>query len=112
MRFRISGASTEFYINDISTTVPSVDGVAVISGDGTVTNYAGEAPVVMTANGIETLTPGVPKAPEQFVITGTGDGHNVGMSQYGAQGMAKENKSYKDILSYYYKNIKIESIEL
>ena len=109
MRFHISGgASTEFYINDISTTVPSVNGVAVISGGGTVTNYAGEAPVVMTADGIETLTPGIPKAPEQFVITGTVDGHNVGMSQYGARAMALQGMTYQDILHFYYTNITIE----
>lgn len=40
-----------------------------------------------------------------------GNGHGVGMSQYGAQGMALENKSYQDILNHYYKNIKIESID-
>lgn len=39
-----------------------------------------------------------------------GNGHGVGMSQYGAQAMAKENKTYKDILNHYYKNIKIKSI--
>ncbi|MCI9048937.1 MAG: stage II sporulation protein D [Coprobacillus sp.] len=39
-----------------------------------------------------------------------GNGHGVGMSQYGAQAMAKEKKTYKDILSHYYKNIKIKSI--
>ena len=32
------------------------------------------------------------------------------MSQYGANGMAKENKNYKEILEYYYQDIKIESI--
>ncbi|WP_028042568.1 stage II sporulation protein D [Candidatus Stoquefichus massiliensis] len=40
-----------------------------------------------------------------------GSGHGVGMSQYGAQAMAKENKNYKDILNHYYQNIKITSIE-
>lgn len=32
----------------------------------------------------------------------TGYGHGVGMSQYGANAMAKEGKTYKDILSHYY----------
>lgn len=47
-----------------------------------------------------------------YTFITSGYGHGVGMSQYGAQGMAKEKKSYKDILNHYYKNIKIESIEL
>ena len=40
-----------------------------------------------------------------------GSGHGVGMSQYGAQAMAKENKSYKEILHHYYQNIEIISID-
>lgn len=34
-----------------------------------------------------------------------GKGHGMGMSQYGANCMAKEEKSYKGILTYYYKNV-------
>lgn len=39
-----------------------------------------------------------------------GYGHGVGMSQYGANGMAKEGKKYREILDYYYQDIKIEKI--
>lgn len=41
-----------------------------------------------------------------------GKGHGVGMSQYGAQAMALEGYSYKDILNHYYYNIDIVSIDL
>ena len=37
-----------------------------------------------------------------------GYGHGVGMSQYGALGMAKEGYNYKDILSHYYQNTSIK----
>ena len=33
------------------------------------------------------------------------------MSQYGAQAMAKENKSYKEILHHYYQNVEIKRID-
>lgn len=36
-----------------------------------------------------------------------GSGHGVGMSQYGAQGMALEGYDYKEILNHYYKNVDI-----
>ncbi|AZB40880.1 stage II sporulation protein D [Bacillus sp. FJAT-42376] len=36
------------------------------------------------------------------VIQTKGYGHGVGMSQYGANFMAQDGKSYKDIVSYYY----------
>ncbi len=34
-----------------------------------------------------------------------GDGHGVGLSQYGANAMAEDGSSYKDILSYYFTGI-------
>lgn len=45
-----------------------------------------------------------------YEITTRGYGHGVGMSQYGANEMAKLNKKYDEILNYYYKNTKIEKI--
>ncbi|MBE6156588.1 MAG: stage II sporulation protein D [Firmicutes bacterium] len=46
----------------------------------------------------------------QILITTRGYGHGVGMSQYGANGMANAGYTYEEILKYYYKNIKISSI--
>jgi len=46
----------------------------------------------------------------KIIITTKGYGHGVGMSQYGANGMANEGYTYDEILKYYYKNIKISSI--
>ena len=37
-----------------------------------------------------------------IVITTRGFGHRVGMSQYGAQAMAKEGAGFEDILRHYY----------
>lgn len=41
-------------------------------------------------------------------ITTKGFGHGVGMSQYGANGMAKEGYKYDEILKYYYQNTEIK----
>lgn len=40
--------------------------------------------------------------PATFVFTGKGFGHGVGMSQWGAQGMALGGSSYQQILAHYY----------
>lgn len=40
-----------------------------------------------------------------------GYGHRVGMSQYGAQAMAQEGSDYTQILSYYYPNTKMETMD-
>ena len=45
-----------------------------------------------------------------IIITTKGYGHGVGMSQYGANGMAKMGKTYKEILNHYYTNVKIKTI--
>ena len=47
---------------------------------------------------------------DNIVITTRGFGHGVGMSQYGANGMAEAGSSYAQILKYFYKNIEIETI--
>ncbi len=43
-------------------------------------------------------------------IVTRGFGHGVGMSQYGAQGMAKAGYSYKEILEHYYKDTQVEKL--
>ncbi|MCA1060914.1 stage II sporulation protein D [Rossellomorea aquimaris] len=44
---------------------------------------------------------------DHIVIATKGYGHGVGMSQYGANGMAKEGKNYEEIVTHYYKDVKI-----
>ena len=39
-----------------------------------------------------------------------GNGHGIGMSQYGARGMAEKGYSYKEILDYYYENIVVKKM--
>ena len=46
----------------------------------------------------------------KIIITTSGYGHGVGMSQYGANGMAKQGYNYKEILKYYYQGIEIKKI--
>ncbi|MEG0977117.1 MAG: stage II sporulation protein D [Bacilli bacterium] len=45
-----------------------------------------------------------------ITITTKGYGHGVGMSQYGANEMSKNGKTYQDILNHYYKDIEISKI--
>lgn len=45
-----------------------------------------------------------------ITITTYGYGHGVGMSQWGANAMAKEGKKYDEILTHYYQGIDIEKL--
>jgi SpoIID/LytB domain protein len=43
-----------------------------------------------------------------FVLTGRGWGHGVGMSQAGANVMARAGSDYREILTHYYTGVVIE----
>ena len=43
----------------------------------------------------------------KITFTSSGSGHGVGMSQYGASGMAKKGYNYKDILAHYYQGTEV-----
>ncbi|MFD3271444.1 stage II sporulation protein D [Paenibacillus dendritiformis] len=45
---------------------------------------------------------------DKLRITTYGYGHGVGMSQYGAQGMAKQGAAAERILTYYYTGVKLD----
>ena len=47
----------------------------------------------------------------QVKITTKGYGHGVGMSQVGANAMAKEGKSYEEILKHYYTGVTLAQME-
>ena len=51
------------------------------------------------------------KEGNNIIISTVGYGHGVGMSQYGALGMAKEGYGYQDILKYYYSGTNIKKME-
>ena len=51
------------------------------------------------------VTPAVP--PVSYTFTGSGWGHSVGMSQWGAHAMAQQGFTYEEILKFYYTGIEI-----
>ncbi|MFB5662728.1 stage II sporulation protein D [Alteribacillus sp. HJP-4] len=52
----------------------------------------------------------IERSGSDFIFKTKGWGHGVGMSQYGADGMAKEGRSYRDIVNHYFKGVEISSI--
>ena len=116
-----SGSSKKaFYVNDDETRLSSLDGVYAINGDGEKTEMESGDFYVITGDGKEKLTsgkassgssnkkPSSSKTGDEFTLTGTGYGHNVGMSQYGARAMAEEGYDYDEILEFYFTDIKIK----
>ncbi len=52
----------------------------------------------------------VPAAIPDFTITGGGNGHGIGLSQYGAQGYALNGWTYDAILKHYYQGVTISAM--
>ena len=50
------------------------------------------------------------RLPPRLIVNGRGFGHGVGMSQWGAQGLAKEGYSFDQILTHYYQGIVVERV--
>ena len=48
---------------------------------------------------------------ENFIFNVQGKGHGVGMSQYGADHLARQGKTYDEILAYYYHDVTIATIQ-
>jgi SpoIID/LytB domain protein len=48
--------------------------------------------------------------PARFDFVGKGFGHSVGMSQWGAQGMALQGRSAEEILKHYYTGIELTNV--
>lgn len=50
------------------------------------------------------------KEEDNIIIETRGNGHGVGLSQYGANALAKTKKSYKEILKYYYSETELKKL--
>lgn len=116
-RFQINGqsggGSGGLFVNDPATPLASLDGAAVLSGSGVQTTLQGETATAITSTGTVSVTAGGAgtfsrPSGGSFTITGTGNGHNVGLSQYGAKAMAELGYSYEEILQFYYTDVTIE----
>ncbi len=77
-----------------------------IGGDGSVSRLTGGV-YVLTGDGLEAVGSAGAGGADSYTITGTGYGHGVGMSQYGAQAMAKEGYTYDEILQFYFTGVDI-----
>lgn len=116
MRFSINGGgpvSGQVYVNDSEHKLTSLEGVSVISGKGSRSSLSGKSFTVLTAAGTSVLETGGSAKPDKetkgtFTLTGTGNGHNIGMSQYGARAMAELGYSYDEILKFYFTDVTIE----
>lgn len=74
-------------------------GYQITKNDGNVINSSSLLPSAFI-----TIT----KSGDSFVISGGGFGHGIGMSQEGANEMAKQGKKYKEILTLFFQGVTVD----
>lgn len=87
-----------------------LDVISAVSAGGVVGPVDGVNTVIIGSEGEYVLSSeesNMTEAQDSVTITGSGYGHGVGMSQYGAKGMAELGYDYKEILKYYYTGIDV-----
>ena len=108
MRYTVSGGDAgTYYINDSAGAVTGTGGLYMISDSGTAVQNGASArdTYVITSDGVSTLARESSGSSDTFTFSGSGWGHNVGMSQWGAFAMAEQGYRYSDILLFYYTGV-------
>lgn len=105
--------SSGVYVNDAGNPLTTLAGATVLSGSGETSVLGENSASAISAHGVEQVSGG--NAPSQraapskgeFTFSGQGNGHHVGLSQYGARAMAEQGYTYQDILKFYYTDVTI-----
>lgn len=68
--------------------------------------------MALTANGLEDITITKPEKVQntngKYTITGTGSGHNIGLSQEGAKSMANRGFTFEEIIEFYFTGAEVD----
>ena len=108
-------------------TVDSTQPLYVLSGAGESSRLDAESLYVITAGGTvsqlltedgtqskpNSTTPAgtvVHVTGSRFVVEGAGNGHQLGMSQYGAYAMAEQGFTYDEIIKFYYTGVRVDGL--
>lgn len=108
-----SGGGGSYSVNGDGT-LSSLDGAYAIDGSGSTSKLGSDVYMIDGSGQVSQAVPsggsggGTSTSGETvFTITGSGWGHNVGMSQWGAYAMAQQGYTYLDILTFYYTGIEV-----
>ena len=105
-----SSTGTGGYTVNGSGTLSSLDGAYAIDGSGNTAALGNSAYLIDGSGQVSQAQSGGGSSTSGstvFTINGSGWGHNVGMSQWGAYAMAQQGYTYKDILTFYYTGIEV-----
>lgn len=79
-----------------------------VSGSGGRKNLTGNA--IRQALKLRSTLFTISRNGDSFTISGRGSGHGIGLSQWGAYGLAQKGTSYQQILSHYYQSASLTQL--
>ena len=115
-----SGGGDSGYLVNGSETIDSTEGLNIISGTGEISQAGEDLYVISGSGSVSALEPGgssgsnqgggtVTVSGDTYVFEGSGWGHQVGMSQYGANAMAREGFTGEEIVEFYFPGTHVDS---
>ena len=97
------------------------DGLYVISGSGTISQAGDDLYTISGSGSVSALEPGsgssggsnegggtVTVSGSSYVFDGAGWGHQIGLSQYGANAMARLGYTGEEIVEFYFPGTRVE----
>ena len=109
-RYTVSTSGGGVSVNDGTADKPLGQYYA-IGGDGTVSQVSpGAGAYAITGSGVEQINTGssASSASGEYFVSGTGSGHNIGMSQWGAHAMAELGFTYQEIITFYFTGVQVQ----
>lgn len=109
-RYTITGGGSTQDSVTVNGSAVSPDSLYAIGGNGKVRSIDVGSAYVLTGKGISNveITPGRKGDSDTYVVAGTGSGHNIGLSQWGAYAMGQKGFSYEEIIEFYYTGATVE----
>ena len=111
-RYTINGGSAEETVNINGTQVGLDDLYAQGDGKKPKSVDLEDGLFALTAEGMVEVTITEPVKQENedgvYVITGTGSGHNIGLSQEGARSMANAGFNFEEIIEFYFTGAEVD----
>ncbi len=104
-RYTVS-TDAQLYVNG---TVPdkAIGQYYAIGGDGSTSVLSGSQLYAVNGNKTTSQIDMSGSGSGQYVISGTGSGHNIGMSQCGARDMANQGFTYEQIIQFYFTGVQV-----
>ncbi len=104
-RYTVS-TDAQLYVNG---TVPdkAIGQYYAIGGDGSTSVLSGSQLYAVNGNKTTSQIDMSGSGSGQYVISGTGSGHNIGMSQCGARDMANQGFTYDQIIQFYFTGVQV-----